>query len=59
MSIRNILKDLSRIYWTHYDLMVQLEGICPDEAGKRQYRRGQLQYKTLALIYDDKLLDNQ
>ena len=42
--------------WSCYDKLKELEIICPDESGKQIYRKGQVAWKTRALIVQDKLL---
>ena len=52
-----VWKELSRIYWESHDASLVLEYGSPDEAGAVLYRRAKLHYKTLALIFDDRLLE--
>ena len=42
--------------WSCYDKLKELEILCPDQSGKQIYRKGQLVWKTKALIVQDKLL---
>ena len=48
---RRLLADS---YWRDYEKMVELEETCPDKTSLRRCRMGQLHYKTLALIYQDR-----
>jgi hypothetical protein len=45
---------LAESYWRDYEKMVELEETCPDKASLRRCRKGQLHYKTLALIFQDR-----
>lgn len=48
-----VAAHLAACYWHSYDKMVELEEKYPDEASLIQCRKGQLHFKTLALIYQD------
>ena len=45
---------LAESYWRDYEKMVELEETCLDKTSLRRCRKGQLHYKTLALIYQDR-----
>ena len=40
-------------YWACYDRLKELESVMSTETGKSTYRRGQLAWKTKALIVED------
>lgn len=51
-----IFKHLSEKYWGYYDELKRLRDACPSQEGKAIYRRGQLMWKTKALIVEDNML---
>lgn len=51
-----IFKHLSDKYWSYYDELKSLESICPSEDGRAIYRKGQLVWKTKALIVEDGMI---
>ncbi len=57
--MKKVWKELSRIYWESHDTSLVLEYGSTDTASVLLYRRAKLHYKTLALIFDDRLLEKQ
>ena len=51
---RLLVEALAESYWKDYEEMVKLEEALVDKASQRWCRRGQLHYKTLALIFQDR-----
>lgn len=51
-----IFKQLADKYWRYHDELKALEIVCQSQEGKAIYRRGQLMWKTKAMIVEDNMI---
>lgn len=50
-----LAQEIIDSHWANYDTLKDIEQTCLDPAGKTIYQRGQLKWKTRALIVEDNL----